>query len=396
MTRGGAQENTLATVLGLRQRDYEVTLMTGPSWGEEGEILSEALEEGLEVVILPELVREIHPWKDLACLIKLSSWLARNRYDIIHTHSSKAGFLGRLAARFRRIPVVVHTPHGHVFHSYFHPWKERLFLSLERKAALWANRLIALTERCREEHLTLGVGIQEKWVTIPSGVKERYFQEPLCQNEEILSRFKVASDRRIIGFVGRLAPVKGARYLIEALPQIFKTIPKTHCFVVGDGEEKSRLQERVAELGLNGGVTFTGHQEKIPEWMSLFDILVVPSLNEGMGRVIAEGGLLAKAVVGTRVGGIPDLIEDGQTGLLVEPRNPAEIAGAVTRLLADPALSERLGKRLRAKVLQGFTEDQMVERIHRLYQEVLQEKGLGYDDKQPSRQAALSSPRTSS
>lgn len=376
MTRGGAQENTRATVLELRKKGYEVTLMTGPSWGEEGEILSQALEEGLEVVILPELVREVRPWKDLVSLAKLSLWLAKNRYDIIHTHSSKAGFLGRLAARFQGIPVVVHTPHGHVFHSYFPPWKERLFLSLERWAANWADRLIAVTERGREEHLEAGEGTRRKWIVIPSGVNEERFQKPLSQNEKILNRFKITSNKKIIGFVGRLAPVKGAQYFIEALPQIFKTVPDTHSFVVGDGEEKSRLQKRVEELGLNGGVTFVGHQDEIPEWMSLFDVLIVPSLNEGMGRVIAEAGLLSKAVVGSRVGGIPDLIEDGKTGLLVEPRNSSEIARAVTRLLADPALRERLGKGLRAKVLQGFTEDQMVEEIHHLYQEVMKEKGL--------------------
>lgn len=371
MTRGGAQGNTLATVRGLRRKGYEVTLLTGPSWGEEGEILSEALEEGLEVVLLPELVRELSPWKDFVSLVKLSSWLARNRCVIIHTHTSKAGFLGRLAARLMRIQGVVHTPHGHVFHSYFQPWKERLFLALERRAAKWSDRLIALTDRCREEHLERAVGTPEKWITIPSGVDEKLFQKPALSKEEFLNRWGIPSDRKIVGFVGRLAPVKGARYLLEALPRIFEAVPETHCFIVGDGEEKRILEKRSEELGLRRRMTFAGHRNGISEFLSGFDVLVVPSLNEGMGRVIVEAGFLAKPVVGSRVGGIPDLIEEGQSGLLVEPRNAGEIARSVTRLLQDPLLSQRLGEGLRGKVLNGFTEEQMVEKIHTLYQELL-------------------------
>lgn len=381
MTRGGAQENTLATVLNLKKRGYSVALVTGSSWGREGEILSEVLEEGLEVAVLPELIREVHPWRDPMAFMKLSSWLARNRCVILHTHMSKAGFLGRLSARLLAIPVVIHTPHGHVFHSYFHPWKERLFLALERIAARGSDRLIALTERCRLEHLERGVGTPEKWVTIPSGVDELRFLVPSDDREAKLSHFRIPPGRKIIGFIGRLAPVKGASYLIEALPKIFQRVPESHCFLVGDGEEKRALQARVEELGLTNHVTFTGHRHDVPEFLSLFDVLVVPSLNEGMGRVIVEAGILQRAVVGTRVGGVPDLIEDGKTGILIEPRNPAEIARSVIRFLEDPEFSKRLGKELQTKVLDGFTERQMVEKIHSLYQEVLQEKGF---QRQPS------------
>ena len=378
-----------------------MTLLTGPSWGEEGEILSEALEEGLEVIIFPDLIREIHPWKDLVSFVKLSSWLARNRCVIIHTHSSKAGFLGRLAARLVKIPVIIHTPHGHVFHSYFNPWKERLFLNLEQRAAGGADRLIALTERCRLEHLERGVGIPEKWVTIPSGVDEKRFQERPASKEEILNRFGVPSGKKIVGFMGRLAPIKGAGYLIEALPRIFERIPESHCLLVGDGEEKASLQRRVEELGLGTRVTFAGHQSEVSEFLSAFDVLVVPSLNEGMGRVIVEGGLLGKAVVGTRIGGIPSLIEEGETGLLVEPRDSGEIAQAVIRLLEDPEFARRIGRRLQAKVLDGFTEEQMVDKIHSLYQEVLREKGISLNlevEREDGRsgEATLSGHRTAS
>ncbi len=403
MTRGGAQENTLATLLGLRRKGYEVALITGRSWDKEGEILSDALTAGLPVAIFPELVRELHPWKDGITLLKVSSWLSRNRCAIIHTHTSKAGFLGRLSAWFLKVPVIIHTPHGHVFHSYFSPWKERFFLMLERQAAKQSDRLIALTERDRIEHNELGVGDLKKWLTIPSGIDTKKFQTPSRPRKLILSSLGIESDRKLVGFVGRLAPVKGARYLVEALPQIIEEVPETHCLIVGDGEEKRGLQQKVKELGLEERVTFTGHQSDPADLMSLFDVLVVPSLNEGMGRVIVEGGLLGKAVIGTKVGGIPDIIQDGETGLLIERRNSSEIAHGVMRLLKDFALSKRLGERLRKKVLAGFTEEIMIEKIHRLYQEALKEKGLSFQtreeillERSDTREPTLSGYRTPS
>lgn len=391
MTRGGAQKNTLATVEGLKKKGYEVTLITGSSWGSEGEILSEALDKGLEVVLIPEMEREIRPLKDLWVGHKLKSWLAKNTYVIFHTHTSKAGFLGRWAASRAKTLAVIHTPHGHVFHSYFSFLKERFFLILEQMAAKASDRLIALTDRCRKEHLDLKVGKPAQWVTIPSGVDEKKFEQAVIASPPnflagaAISGSEIASasfgssprnDRRIIGFIGRLAPVKGAKFLIEAMPQILQSIPNAYCVLVGDGEEKQALQKRILELRIEKSVFLAGHQKEITPWLSAFEVLVVPSLNEGMGRVIVEGGFLAKPVIGTEVGGITDLIENEKTGLLVKPRASSEIAQAVIRLLQDPAFASRLGTGLQVKALSGFTENHMIEKIHALYQEVLAQKGI--------------------
>ena len=376
MTRGGAQENTLATVRGLRDKGYEVALLTGSSWGDEGEILSEALNEGLEVALIPELEREIRPLKDLHVFAKLAAWFSKDRFVLIHTHTSKAGFLGRLAARRAGVLAVVHTPHGHVFHSYFSPWKEKFFLGLERMTAKGSDRLIALTEKCRAEHLELGVGTPSRWITIPSGVDEKKFLESAGESK------KIPAGKNIIGFVGRLAPVKGALYLVEAMPKIFQSFPDAHCVLVGDGGEKSKIENRIQELNLGNAVTLAGHQKDIAARISAFDILAVPSLNEGMGRVIVEAGFLGKAVVGSRVGGIVDLIEDEKTGLLVKSRSSDEIAAAVIRLLRDAGFRKQMGEELRLKVLRGFTEDQMVEKIDRLYREVLAEKGITVESRE--------------
>ena len=371
MTRGGAQENTLATVLGQREKGYEVTLVTGPSWGKEGEILSEALEKGVDVAVLPELTRELHPWKDFRAFFRFLFWLRKFQPVIVHTHMSKAGFLGRLAARLARVPIVIHTPHGHVFHSYFPRWEEKLFLAIEKIAAGWADRLIALTERCRLEHLELGVGKEAQWVTIPSGVNESLFSNILADCEKVLGQFGILPGKKIVGFVGRLAPVKGAHYFIEALPALFKTAHQIHVLLVGDGEERKKLQSRVRELRAEGRVTFTGHRDDIPEILSALDILVVPSLNEGMGRVIVEAGLLAKPVIGTKVGGIPDLILHEETGLLVMPRDPAALAGAVLFLLENPGRAKTFGENLYKRVRAEFTETRMMQKINAIYEELL-------------------------
>jgi glycosyltransferase involved in cell wall biosynthesis len=294
----------------------------------------------------------------------------------MHTHTSKAGFLGRLAGRIRQIPIIVHTPHGHVFHSYFSPWKEQFFLFLERWSACWSHGLIALTDTCRREHLELGVGEASQWEVIASGINEKDFMGPEPERGPILNSLKIPAGKKLIGFVGRLAPIKGPQFLVEALALIRRSVPNIHCLFVGDGEEKTFLERRVDQLGLKDSVTFSGHQSEVSKYFSILDVLVVPSLNEGMGRVIAEAGLLGKAVVATRVGGIPDLIEDGKTGVLVERRSPKEIAQAVVSLLQDPVRAEQMGSALRGKVVQGFTERQMVDKIDAFYQKLLKEKGI--------------------
>jgi glycosyltransferase involved in cell wall biosynthesis/folate-dependent phosphoribosylglycinamide formyltransferase PurN len=398
MIRGGAQENTLATVRGLSEKGYKVTLATGPTWGNEGELISETLQEEMEVIVIPELTREIEPWKDLIAFGKLISLLSKERYDIVHTHTSKGGFLGRLAARLAKVPVTIHTPHGHVFHSYFSRPIEALFLFLERQSARLSSRLVALTEAEREEHLKLGVGRPDQWMTIPSGVNENRFSDiPANRKRELRSLLGIPSEKTIVGFIGRLASVKGAHHLLEAIPKIRESAPETHFLFVGDGEERLVLEKRVNELGLAEALTFTGYQEDISEFLALVDILVVPSLNEGMGRVIAEGGLAGKPVIASNVGGIPDLVKNNETGILVSPRSPSEIAQAVIRLVRDPELGRELGANLRRRVQEGFTERQMVEKIHSLYQQLLGLKEvLREESKSLDREAALSGDRASS
>jgi glycosyltransferase involved in cell wall biosynthesis/folate-dependent phosphoribosylglycinamide formyltransferase PurN len=367
MTRGGAQENTLATVRGLRDKGHEVTLLTGPAWGKEGEILTRAIEDKIDLLILPKLFREINVLEDLWILVKLFGILIANRYEVIHTHTSKAGFIGRLAGYLCRVPVIIHTPHGHVFHSYFSRWTERFFIRLERWMARWTKRLIALTDACRREHLDLRIGKPGQWVVIPSGVDRDAFRDPGEERRrQIRSEWGIPEGKKIAGFVGRLSGIKGSKYLVAAVPEILGAEPSVHFLFVGGGEERPFLEERIAELGAASHVTFTGEQDEPAALMSVMDVLVVPSLNEGMGRVIVEAGFLKKPVVGTRVGGIPDLLKE-DAGILTEPKDPKAIAEAVIQILRDPVRAAQMGERLYARVNPEFTENCMIEKIDQLY-----------------------------
>lgn len=371
MTRGGAQENTLATAAYLRKLNYEVVLITGPSWGREGEILTEAIEQGLNVMIFPELVREVSPVSDIKAVVKLFRLIKRKKFAVVHTHTSKAGLLGRLAAFLCQAPLIVHTPHGHIFHSYFSPPQEKLFLLMERIAAGWCHALIALTAAEKREHLELRVGKPEMWHVIPSGVNQKKFGEiPPDRLAGMRQALGIPAKAKLVAFIGRLAPIKGPRFFVEAMPLIVKQIPDAHFLIVGDGEERPFMEQRIRDLGVADRVAWTGQKEEVAEYFALLDVLVVPSLNEGMGRVIVEAGFFAKPVIGSNVGGIPDLIQHHETGWLVTPRREKDLARAVEQLLRDPATACRLGQALKKKVSEAFTEDSMVESIERLYREM--------------------------
>ncbi len=372
MTRGGAQENTLATIRGLGKKGYQPVLVTGPSWGPEGEILSKALREGHQVVLLPELGREIDFVKDPIAFLKLFRLIRWGHFDLVHTHMSKGGLIGRLAAWLAGAPLIVHTPHGHIFHSYFSRATERFFLFLERRLARVTDYLIALTDSELREHVDFYVGAKSQWRVIPSGVDETLFPQPSAGSIlELRNKLKISAGAMVVGFVGRLEPIKGPIFLVQAIPEILKSVPKTHFILVGNGQERKMLEAKARALGVESSVTFTGDQRNISDFIAVFDVQAVPSLNEGMGRVIVEAGLMAKPVVASQVGGIPDLIIDTKTGLLVSPRDSTAIASAVVKVLEDTLLALKLGRNLKEHVLSSFTENQMVEKINGLYQEAL-------------------------
>ena len=371
---GGAQENTLLTVARLNPARYAVTLASGPTTGPEGS-LEDRIPSGSAFERVPGLLRTPHPVLDPLALARLYGLMRRGRYQIVHTHTTKAGMLGRIAARMARVPVVFHTPHGHAFHDYLDRARAEVLRRVERWLARWTDQIVCLTAAERDDHVRLGVGPPERFEVIHSGVDVERFRD---------ARPKVGAKRRelglpptgpLVGCVARLVPVKGVHHLLEAVPRIRAAVPEATVVYVGDGPLRADLEHRAGALGVKETVVFLGLRRDVAEIMPLFDLVVLPSLNEGMGKAAVEAMAAGRPVVGSRISGIQDVIADGETGVLVPPGDPPALAAAVVRCLTDPGLVHSMGQRAQARV-ESFSVDAMMVKIERLYSRWLAAKGL--------------------
>jgi glycosyltransferase involved in cell wall biosynthesis len=374
LCKGGAQENTFHTVRLADRSRFEVDLISGPTGGSEGSIEEKVREAGIEVIREPDLVRAISPRQDWRAYRNLTALFRERRYDIVHTHTSKAGFVGRLAAARTQVPIVAHTPHGHVFHSYFSNPVTRVFVWCERYAARKTDRLIALTERGIEDHLSQGVGTPGQWDHVFSGIDLAPFDAAIRRRAAIRQELGYSPGDFVVGGVGRLEPVKGFTYLVKAARNILESLPHAHILLAGDGALADALRGEASGFGER--FRFLGLREDVPELMTALDVFVLPSVNEGMGRVLLESGAAGVPAVATAVGGVPDIVQDEVTGVLVPPRDPKAIARAVVSFSRDPGRRARMGEAARAMVVPAYGLEKMVERIEALYEALIEEKTL--------------------
>jgi len=319
--QGGAQENTLATVEGLRRKGFEVDLITGPPIGPEGSLLEEAKERGIEPIIVPALRREVNPFFDIPAFFHLYKLISRGEYDIVHTHSSKAGILGRVAANLAGVPVVVHTIHGLPFFPYQKEILNWLYVNLERFAAGISDALITVCDAMRKQALSAHVGREEQFVTIYSGMELDAFSQVKISPAEAKRALGIDEKLFVVGKIARLFHLKGHEFLIEAAGEILKQ-GKDVCFlVVGGGILEESLKEEVKRRGIDRNFVFTGLLErgKIPEVLRAMDVLVHCSLREGLPRVIVQAMASGVPVVCFDIDGAREIVEDGENGFLVGP-----------------------------------------------------------------------------
>jgi len=372
---GGSAQNTLLSCLGLDPALYSVTLVKGST--EESNMtreevdrleqhLASARRQGVAVITIPTLVRRISPWNDLRAFVAILVRLLRLRPDIVHTHTSKAGLLGRLAAWLARVPVVVHTPHGHVFYGHFGPALSRFFLVVERMLSRITDHLIALTPGEAEDYVDLGVMPPHKISVIPSGVDLRRFAGARANRLSKRRALGVPPTALAVGSVGWLLPIKGLSFLVRAMPGILSRHPETFLLLVGKGDEEVKLRSLADSLGLNGRVLFLGWRSDVEEIIHSLDVLALPSLNEGMGRVLVEAMAAGVPIVASRVGGVPDLVWDGQNGLLVPPADSGALARAISQLFRDEPRRRRMGAKGK-KICCQYSVESMVEHISNLY-----------------------------
>jgi glycosyltransferase involved in cell wall biosynthesis len=341
LTLGGSAENTVASTLGLMSAGYPCTLAAGLAQS-DADVVADARGRGCVVVDVPSLRREVGP-RDLVALGELVRLMRRERPAIVHTHTSKAGFTGRLAARIARVPVVIHQPHGHIFYGYYGPRQTDFYVALERFAARWTDTIVTLTERGTEEHLARGIGRRAQYVTVPSGVPTAALRARAPARAGARARLGVAPDEFIIAALGRFVPVKGFDLLVAALPRVAQVAPGTRLLLIGDGPERDALLAQAARLGVSGRVTLTGATGDVGAYLAAADVFAAPSRNEGMGRALVEAMALGLPVVGAAVGGIPAVVTDGVCGRLVPAGDVEALAEALADLARDGALRAKLG-----------------------------------------------------
>jgi glycosyltransferase involved in cell wall biosynthesis len=370
---GGAQENTLLTVDDQHHlwKD-DVVLISGPAIGPEGSLVERARQRGLDLRIIPELRREIHPWRDWQSYRHIVRSLRQINPEIVHTHSSKAGILGRAAARRLKIPVV-HTIHG----SPFHPFQSRLAYQFYRRAETWAARrcdmLISVCDAMTSQYVAAGVAPREKFVTVYSGMEVEPFLNPTRPRDVVRRELGFGPDHVVVGKVARLFELKGHEYVIDAARAVAAKNPHVRFLFVGDGLLRPRLEEQISRAGLSDRVVFTGlvPPDRIPDLVGAMDIVVHASLREGLARVLPQALIAGKPVISYDIDGAREVVIPGETGYLLPPRSVAEVADAILQLAGDPALRERLGQTGRCKFTDRFRHETMTKRLREIYRQVL-------------------------
>ncbi len=367
---GGAQETVMLIADMLDKSRWAVDVLAGPQTGSEGSLIERIRERGIPLTIEPTLVREINPAKDLLALIRLTRFIRRGRYIIVHTNSSKAGILGRWAAWLARTPVIVHTVHGWGHHDRQHPLVRGTYIALERLTLPITDRLIAVSPRNITKGLHDGIGRPEDYVVIRSGVELDRFGHPQVPREETRVALGIPLDAPVVGSVTRFSLQKAPLDFVRAAAIVARSAPETWFVMVGDGPLRAEVEALVAASGLSDHLVLTGLRRDVPELMAAFDVFALTSLWEGLPRVLPQAMATGLPIVATAIDGNTEAVTSGENGLLVPPEDPSALAGAILELLRDPSRMARMGQAGRARAGE-FGARKMVDEIAELYARLL-------------------------
>ncbi len=370
LIRGGADENTVFTVERMDGGRYDSDIVAGR--GSEVQGFSPRIQACTRV--LPDLVRDPNPVLDIVALVKLVRIIREGRYDIVHTHTAKGGFLGRLAARIAGVPHVVHTLHGVTFHDHVPPVVRGFYVLLERFAARYCDVMITVGEDVKRKYLAEAIGEKDQYVTIPSGMDTAPFEEaranPADHRDAVRAEFGFAPDDLVLGMVSRLEPRKGYKYLLEAMRRLAPDFPHLKLLIVGEGRQHGELEHVARNLSLAGRVVFAGYRHDVARAIAAFDIATLTSLWEGLPRVLVQYSLLEKPIVTFEVEGSREVVEDGVNGYVVDLKDVDALVDRLRRLIADAPTRAEFGRLSREKVLGRWDVDRMVERIETVYRDV--------------------------
>jgi glycosyltransferase involved in cell wall biosynthesis len=368
LDRGGAPD--ILRILTRRASDrYDVDIITGPS-----RELSVKMDEFCrdyrdKIRVVPWLRRDINLLHDNAAFWQLYELFRRGKYDVVHTHTAKAGMLGRVAARLAGVKKIVHMPHGHNFYGYFNPIFSGMIVTAERLAAFCTDTILVLTELEKRDYLKHGIKDFDSIVTVPSGLEIMdFYRIHVKDKTEWKQALNIPLDKKIVGIASRLEPVKGVRDFISAACAACRKTNDVEFLVIGDGEQRQELEEMVKAAGVGERVRFLGWREDVLELISVCDILVQPSLNEAVGRSLLEAQILGVPVIATKVGGIPEVVLNGVTGVLMHPNEPDTLEEVIMCLLHDDEKRNALARQARKWVEEKFSAERMCEKIFRVYE----------------------------
>jgi glycosyltransferase involved in cell wall biosynthesis len=375
---GGAQENTIASVLGLQQKPgLQLHLISGPAPGPEGSLEPAFAASPQSLTLLPELIRPLNPWKDLFAWRHLTRIFRQFQPDIVHTHSGKAGFLGRLAARRARVPVIVHTIHGPSFGAFQGSLSNCLFRAAERRAGKVTTHFVVVADAMTRQYLAAGIGQPSQYTKIPSGFPLAPYLSAI-NDPAFRARWNIAPDDIVIGKIARLFKLKGHDDLFAVAPALLQKFPNVKFLIVGDGPWRERFMQRSRSLKLEKQFVFTGlvPPADIPRFVGIMDLLVHLSLREGLARALPQALAAARPVVAYDCDGANEVCLDNETGFLVKPGDLAGLTERISRLAGDASLRQRLGQRGRQFVRERFAVERMVDDLYALYRKLAAERGI--------------------
>ena len=375
---GGAQENTLLTCEGLRRRGHDVTLITGPALGPEGDLIKRANATGVPLRLVDELRRAVTPWRDLKSYCALKKLLCEIRPQIVHTHSSKAGIIGRRAAHAAGVPIIVHTIHGLPFFKCQSSAANWLYIALERRAALISDRIFCVADAMTEGAVAAGIAERSKFQTVYSGMEVEPFLDDSISSQDAKKELGIPPDAPVVGKIARLFHLKGHEDFLAAAARISKRFPSARFLIVGSGILHDKLIHLALSLGIVEKVTFAGlvPPDRIPFMVKAMDVLVHASYREGLARTLVQALLSARPVVSYDLDGAPEVVLPGKTGFLVAPGDIQGLADSVVSLLSDPKLRQRYGEQGRSLFAKTFGHETMTTQIENAYFELARQKGI--------------------
>lgn len=376
MIVGGAQENTLLTCNGLRERGYDVTLLTGPDAGPEGSLLEDAREAGIDTRIIVSMHRRVDPLSDLRAKRELTAAFRTVMPDVVHTHSSKAGILGRVAARDAGAPVIVHTLHGMSINRTQPWWLQALYRRLERYCGPFTHRFISVADAMTDQAVSAGIAPRERFVTIHSGMRTDWYDPARHDRSAIRREWGMTDDDAVVGTIARLFRNKGYEQLIPAMAKAAREQPNLRFVWIGDGRQRAAYERRLTQLGLRNRVHLTGlvRPARVAALLAGIDLLVHPSQWEGLPRAVVQALLMAKPAVSFDIDGAPEIVRPGRTGILVPLNDIDGLAAAMVELARNRELRDAYGKAGRRLCLEKFNQQLMVDAIESVYKELAEQR----------------------